>query len=275
MISTPLAVLIPVFNAEKHLPETLDSLLKQTFTDFTVIVCDDGSTDSTQSILKNYVGRFLNLRIIINPANQGIVKTRNRLLLEAKDFEFLAWIDSDDIASPDRFELQMAELIQNSKIGVVGGWISLFGHGYSKPEIRCYSADDKALRSKVFRYAPIANPCAMFRQEAVSKIGLMNVEFAVAEDLEFWFRLGEHYQFANVQKVLLHYRQHPASATFSKLAKIEWNTFRIRFRFLFSKAYHFGAVDLMFCVAQLLTAFLMTGNFRIRLFNYLRSKKLI
>ena len=116
-----LAVLLPVWNAEKYLRECLDSILDQSYRDFVLFACDDGSTDSSLAILREYAAGDARVRILVNPHNQGIVATRNHLLAEIpENVDFAAWIDADDVMFPDRLKRQLDYLDSHSEIGGVG-----------------------------------------------------------------------------------------------------------------------------------------------------------
>src|SRR5689334_11381918 len=102
------SVLMPAYNVEKFVAEAVESILQQTFEEFELNIIDDGSTDGTLSILERYAQRDRRIRLVSRP-NQGVVRTRNELLDMSRG-ELIAKMDSDDISTPDRFQLQVQYL---------------------------------------------------------------------------------------------------------------------------------------------------------------------
>jgi glycosyltransferase involved in cell wall biosynthesis len=101
----PVSVLMPVFNTARYLQDALDSIGNQTVEDFELVVIDDGSADGSTKILESFAAREKRMRLVTRE-NRGLIATRNELLEEARG-EFVAWMDSDDISSPDRLASQL------------------------------------------------------------------------------------------------------------------------------------------------------------------------
>ena len=112
-----LTVLMPVYNAEKFLAESINSILSQTYSEFELLILDDASTDNSLKIIKTYAKEDKRIKILVNKTNQGEAKCRNRLLKNSKT-EFIAWMDADDISLEDRLQKQMDFLKQNPNIDV-------------------------------------------------------------------------------------------------------------------------------------------------------------
>ena len=121
-----LTVLMPVYNAEKFLAESINSILIQTYSDFEFVILDDGSTDNSLKIIKAYAKEDKRIKILVNKTNQKQAKCRNSLLKNSKT-EFIAWMDADDISSPHWLQNQMDFLKQNPKIDVVSCHWDFFG----------------------------------------------------------------------------------------------------------------------------------------------------
>lgn len=120
-----LSVLMPVYNVEEHISDALDSVLNQTFSDFELLVLDDGSTDSTPVILQRYAA--IDSRIhCFTSANQKVAKCLNQLVGVATG-KYVARMDGDDLCRPTRFEKQINALESDSSIGVIGSWVKTFG----------------------------------------------------------------------------------------------------------------------------------------------------
>ena len=127
-----LTVLMPVYNADKFLAESISSILKQTYSDFELLILDDGSTDNSLKIIKAYAKEDKRIKILVNKTNQKQAKCRNRLLKNSKT-KFIAWMDADDISLEDRLQTQMDFLKQNPKIDAVGVQYSAFGSSGNIP----------------------------------------------------------------------------------------------------------------------------------------------
>lgn len=107
-----------IYNCESTLESALDSLYAQTYKDFKIIMCDDGSTDSTYSIAKRYAKRYANIILLKNEENKGLNYTLNKCLTHVTT-EFVARMDGDDISLPNRFEMQLNYLDKNPHISIV------------------------------------------------------------------------------------------------------------------------------------------------------------
>lgn len=121
------SVILPIYNGEKTLTNTLDSLVLQTYSDFEVIACIDGSNDDSEHILKRYASKFIKLTILKNRINRGLGPTMNRMLHHAKG-NYIAIAEQDDYYYPERLQLQVELLDKDESIGLVSG-IAEFWNG--------------------------------------------------------------------------------------------------------------------------------------------------
>jgi glycosyltransferase involved in cell wall biosynthesis len=206
-----ISVVIPTFNAENHIEETLDSILVQRDCDFEVIVIDDGSTDSTvQRVAAKADSR---IRIHRNVINHGLPGTMNVALSLAKG-EYIARIDHDDCALPQRLARQASFLDANPDITVVGTQIQHFG---IEDGISAFPQDDATNKARfVSGLAYLANPSTMWRTDFIRSNRIAyDANLYVVDDLGFWFDCmlcGA--RFANLPDVLLRYRIHAAMTSF-------------------------------------------------------------
>lgn len=114
------SVILPIYNGEKTLARTLDSLVNQTFQDFELIACIDGSKDNCNNILKEYESKFKKITVLINEVNLGLGPTMNRLVAHSNG-EYIAVAEQDDVYYPDRLKKQVEVLDSNLDIGLVSG----------------------------------------------------------------------------------------------------------------------------------------------------------
>ena len=125
---TPLvSVVMPVYNSEKYVAESIESILGQTCSDIELIIVDDGSQDRSAEVIREYEGRDDRVRLLRQDCNMGVATARNRGIEDANG-EFLALMDSDDISLPTRLEKQLRFLQENPEIGAVGVRSKMVNH---------------------------------------------------------------------------------------------------------------------------------------------------
>lgn len=274
MSNKPLVTVVtPAYNAERFLSEAIESILNQTYENIEYILIDDASTDNTKDIINKYAKKDNRIKTHFNAKNLNIGGVRNQGVKLAKG-KYIAWQDADDISLPTRIEKQVEFMESNPKVGMCGSFIEFFEDN-GNHHIRKYLTEDSEIRKKMFRYAPAAEPASILRMECFKKAGEYDPTLPPAADIDMSFRIGQHYKFANIPEVLLRYRVHPQSATSQKLKVSERNTKLIRNKYKNHPAYTYTFADAIYNFLQEKTAALMPAPFRIRLFNFLRSKNLI
>ncbi|MEH6717859.1 MAG: glycosyltransferase [Aurantimonas endophytica] len=214
-----ISCLIPVYNGERYLELALDSVLGQSFGDFELVAVDDGSSDSSNAILKRYAATDSRIRIIEKP-NGGIVSALN-LGLEHCRGQYVARMDCDDIATPERFEIQMEVFDKHTDAVAVGGLIQLIdgeGQGMSAP-----GSPSRVSRTRLDVFPPVVanvqHSAGTFLKQAMDTVGGYRSNFPHAEDYDLYLRLAEHGRFYNPGKLVLYYRVHPGSLSMKNL---EW-----------------------------------------------------
>lgn len=206
------SVVMAVYNTEKYLAQAVESILNQTFGNFEFIIIDDGSTDGSLKILEAYAAKDKRI-CLISRENQGISRTRNELLAKAKG-EFLAVMDSDDIALPERLARQVEFLEHNRDVVGVGCAREVIDEKgrllicAEEPE-----DNDRIQQSMLAGFCSICNPSAMIRRSSLIEVGGYDEALAPSEDLDLWLRLGEVGKLANLKDKLLKYRIHNKSAS--------------------------------------------------------------
>ncbi len=204
-----LTVVMPAYNTEKYIKEAIDSVLNQTFQNFELLIINDGSTDGTTEVVKKFNDK--RIRLIELSKNKGIAHCRNLGLKEAKG-EYLAWIDSDDINLPTRFEKQINFLEENQDFGGCGTWLSRFKGDKTLYVLKVYANSEKIRAALLFKPASIPNSTAMLRMNEIKKHELWyNEELKIAEDYDFIFRCSRKFNFSNIQEVLYKYRDSETS----------------------------------------------------------------
>lgn len=266
-----ISVVMPAFNAERFVAQSIESILNQNFHDFEFILIDDHSLDKTFEILKKYEALDSRIKVFSNPKNLGIAGNRNYGLSLASG-KYLAWQDADDISRPERLSLQYAFLEANPQVGIVGGAINIFSE-LKNIGVRNYPCEDKELRRCIYRYSPIAQPAAMLRMSALRSAGTYNLMYPPAEDLDMTFRIGDYYNLANLPQVLIDYRVSSENATSSNQRVMEINTLKIRLKNARSKSYGMNFGDFIFNLIHFLSLWVIPSKFKVWLFNCWRNSK--
>jgi glycosyltransferase involved in cell wall biosynthesis len=204
------SVVLPVRNGAEYLGACLDSLRRQTLTDFEVIVVENGSTDSAPAIIADFVDLDVRFRMVRIGA-VGLVAALNCGLTLARG-EFVARMDGDDVAMPGRLAAQVAALEADESVGVIGSMHRYIdSSGSQVGSIRRLPTRPSAVEAELLLSNPLAHPTVMFAPRRLSEPIEYSDEFPDAEDLELWLRLRRHTKLANLGEPLLDRREHSES----------------------------------------------------------------
>lgn len=272
MSKPEISVLMTAYNAQSYIALSISGILNQTFNDFEFIIIDDNSTDKTWQIISEFQKKDSRIKIFKNETNQGITKNRNKLISLAVG-KYIVWQDADDISFSTRLEKQYDFMQSHPEVGLCGSWLKFFNDNKGVISIRKYAATDNLLRKNIFKYSPVAQPAAIIRREVFKQVGKYNEKFSVAEDLEMSFRIGKKYKFANIQEVLVRYREQSKSITFKKLKELELNTLKIRLSFKKDSDYKFKFSDALYNLFQFLSIYIIPANLKVRIFNLIRNSR--
>lgn len=268
--SPRVTVVIPAFNAAQFIGEAIESILIQSYENWELLVIDDCSKDETFEIASKYQCVDERIKVIRNEVNSGPGACR-ALGVTISSGKYISWLDAGDIADPDRLRLQVNFLENNPKVGVVGGSILLFDDS-GNFKLRSYDQDDYSLRRKIFRQNPVASPASTYRHEVFTEIGNFK-DLRVCEDLEMLLRTGTRWNFANLEQIVIKYRQTNNSVTQSSLRKMELTALNLRMTYRQDIAYKFTVLDVVFNLGQVITLF-MPVKLRLWVFLLRRDKKI-
>jgi len=213
------SIILPVYNAERFLAQTIDSLLQQTFANFELLIINDGSTDDSEKIIQSYNDQ--RIRYLINDGNKGLIFTLNRGIKESFG-NYIARMDADDIALSNRLETQVKWLQEHEHTTVVGSFITFIDEagkecGYWPLDRAVYTAD--AIKKTMLKENCLAHPSVMMRAETIRKYLYAHNQQHI-EDYDLWLRLlADGKQIEKVPQPLLLYRVHQASITGTYLKK--------------------------------------------------------
>jgi glycosyltransferase involved in cell wall biosynthesis len=203
-----------VYNGEKYLRAAIDSILKQTFSDFEFIIVDDASSDGSADIIRSY--HDPRIRLISNRSNLKVPLSANKGLDLARG-EYLARMDADDISLPGRLARQVAFMDAHPEVGVCGSWAkdidsagNIIGERITPVgrELECY----------YWRPSPITNSTAMIRVKHLGELRY-DPEMPPSEDYDLWLRMKHRCRFSNLPEFLVLYRVHDESLSATQGAR--------------------------------------------------------
>lgn len=202
------SVLIPVHNGEKYLRPAIDSILNQTFSDFELIIIDDGSTDHSREIVEAYADP--RIRLASNQTKSGLARTLNKGI-ELAAGSYIARMDGDDISLPERLARQVAFMDAHPQVGACG----TFARDID-PQGKVFDDRQRLVGQRLEYFywipVPIAHPTSMVRADLLKK--LRYDENVRVEDYDLWLRIVKAgYRLSNIPEYLLLYRVHEASFT--------------------------------------------------------------
>lgn len=209
--TTPIiSVIMSVYNGELYLREAIDSILNQTFTQFELIIINDGSKDNSISIIKSYNDKRIVL--IDNDGNKGLIYSLNKGI-EVSKGKYIARMDADDISLPERLNEQYLFLEKNNQIGVCGCDYTQFTSNNKSKKYAAFHLHDEILGNMFFNCSVI-HPSLMIRTSLLkNEFVIYNSSFSHAEDYELWSRLIFKTHFSAVNKLLFEYRIHNSQIT--------------------------------------------------------------
>ncbi|MFB2881907.1 glycosyltransferase [Floridanema aerugineum] len=198
-----ISVIIPVYNGEKTIQETVESVLNQTFKDWELIIINDGSQDATLDI----VSRIEDPRIkVFSYPNAGLATSRNRGIDRASG-EFISFLDADDLWTADKLELQLKALQENSQAAVAYSWTDLIDESskFIRPSSHITANGDVYARLLLVNFLENgSNP--LICKQALTEVGGFDESLSGAADWDLWLRLAVRYQFVAVPYSQILYR---------------------------------------------------------------------
>jgi glycosyltransferase involved in cell wall biosynthesis len=207
------SVVMAVFNAEKFLSQSIESILSQSYSDFEFIIVDDGSTDRSWEIISEYRAIDARIRPIRLRNNQGVAKAANAGL-EIAIGKYIARMDSDDLSLPDRMAKQVNYLEAHPEVGILGSRMRYMDENGKLLSVLPVIKGDMNLHWFFMFESPFYNPTIMFRKSLVEQYGLRyDPSVRYGEDYDLWCRFLPVTQGENLTSVLLYYRLHSQSLT--------------------------------------------------------------
>ncbi len=201
------SVIIPAYNSIQYLPETLESVLQQTFTDFEVLIINDGSSDNTVE----WASGLKDPRVkLISQENQGLSGARNTGIFNAQA-DYIAFLDADDLWEPTKLAKQVSCLDKHPEVGLVHAWMALVDVGGKSTGRVLKSSVEGCAWQQIVQWNTIACPSVMVRRCCFDQVGVFDRSLRSVEDWDMWIRIAVEYPFAVINEPLAYYRQVPNS----------------------------------------------------------------
>lgn len=207
------SVIIPVYNGEKYIRNAIDSVINQTYRNFEIVVANDGSTDNTVEILKEY-GDKIRWK---SQENKGPASAKKFGTSMAKG-EYLAYLDSDDMFLPDKLKQQVDYLDKHPEVGLVySGYYQVDEKGEIVKLISCNKKKALLIQQN---YVPTSG--VMCRRECIDNVGVFDEDLGSNYDWDMWLRISEKYPIHCISKPLFKYRVHGENISLTRSNRLDY-----------------------------------------------------
>jgi len=207
--TTPLvSIVMPVYNAQDYLSSALESIIAQSYENWELIAVDDKSSDTSKTVLHEYVRRDPRIRVLSNAKNLGVGHSFDRGVAVAEG-KYIARMDADDISYPKRLEKEVRFLEENPNVVAVGGQVSIINRYGEEIGSKLFPTDAKILYDMLYYSVPIQQSSIMINRPLLPPDFTWSDGWKKAQDLYLYFKLVRYGDLANLEDVVLGYREHP------------------------------------------------------------------
>lgn len=217
MIDT--TILISVYNGLHFLPDAVDSVLNQSYRNYIFLIINDGSTDQTAKYLESL--KDPRIKIINHEKNEGLTKRLGEGLNLTRT-KFLARMDADDIALPDRLSNQRQFLISHPEFAAVGCNFQKIDENENKIGQSDFPTSYEDIKKEIYKKNPFSHSCLFFQTEKLKKAGGYNLNFRYSQDYELMLRLAAFFPVANLKEVYLWDRDNENSISHKRSFSQAW-----------------------------------------------------
>ena len=231
-----ISIVLPIYNGEKYMRKSIDSVLVQTYANWELLIIDDGSTDNTAIIAQEYAAKDHRIRYYKNPENMRLPRTLNRGFSLAGG-DFLTWTSDDNYYYPTALETMHNALVQQGKEFAFASCDVINGDG---DIVECIMVNDNAKKS-IVGINPVG-ACFLYSRKVYETVGEYDPEMTLVEDYDYWQRICAQYEPACIPQKLYAYRWHDGALT-STMRKDTFNTTLERCRLKNRK--NFGKIDVI------------------------------
>jgi glycosyltransferase involved in cell wall biosynthesis len=207
-----ISIILPVYNGEKYLNESIDSVLSQSYQNWELLIINDGSTDNTEELVLSFTDK--RIRYLLNETNSGIIFSMNKGLDEAKG-KFIARLDADDIALPHRLEKQVKFLTENEDYVLVGCYYHMIDSEGKYLGKVTYPANNLDAQTSLLLQNCFCHSAIMMRAGLAKELKY-DPEFQVCEDYDLWYRISQRGKIINIPSFDALYRLHGGNISVNK-----------------------------------------------------------
>ena len=225
------SIIMPVYNGEKFLREAIESIVSQTFTDFEFIIINDGSTDNSLLLIKQYAEKDKRIKII-DQNNQGVSTSRNNGIKNSIG-KYVAFIDCDDLWLSEKLEIQLECFKKDKDLKICGTWgrvIDIAGNEIKKFEYPPLT--DKEIKIKSIYKYPFITSSLIIKKEILNMYELFNPKIKLAEDYEFMTKYIYKNKCLNINQYLIKYRIHFNNSDNNIIKKIKFKLMAMKMRII-------------------------------------------
>jgi len=215
------SIIMPAYNAEKYIAEAIESIIAQTYTNWELLIADDGSTDNTKDIIEAYCGKDKRIKAYHNQTNQKLLKTRNKLIAKAKG-DYITFQDADDYSHTERLEKQVKCFLNDHNLGLVGTFVQIVDDKGSKIRVHKKPVEHDDILKRLQVYNAFGGATMMIGKNALNAVGGKFRPFfdgLSCQEYDLAFLISEKYKTKNIPEPLYYYRMNRKSA--SKIISVD------------------------------------------------------
>lgn len=267
------SVVMTVYNARKFVRGAVKSILNQSYRNFELIIVDDGSKDGSTEIIRELGDTYPRIKTYFLHLNHGPCYASNEGIKHAKG-KYLARMDADDIAFPDRLEKQVNFLERHREVSMLGGQCELIDYAGNPIGKKTFPKDNKSISESLFARNPIQHPACMINLTTMSKRAILNDGKSIlAHDLELVFLASRCGKLANLGGYILQYRQYPGSLSLTNPKKTFLATLIVRLESILKYGYRPTLKGILTTLVQAVFVILIPNPWIYPVYAYIRGMK--
>lgn len=268
-----ISIVMPVRNAAPFLPACLDSILKQTHTNWELLALDDHSTDNSLEILRSYQKKDKRIKVFTNKKQLGVSKTANKLIKQAKS-KWIARMDADDIMLPKRLEFQLKTLQKHPSVIVLGSQCTLINKEGKTLGKKTFPTCPKQIFDMLFWACPVQQPSIMVNTHKLPKNFVWYSNQKTGEEINFLIRISKYGNIVNSKQTFLKYRLHSNNLSLNQnQKKVFYSLFKIRLKAILFDQYKPSITSLLIGLSELIVVSLIPQSLIMPLFQFIRGMK--
>lgn len=215
-----ISIVLPVYNGEKYISDSINSVINQTYSNWELIIVNDCSEDNTQKICEGFAAKDKRITVLLNKNNLKLPKSLNIGFKHANGY-YYSWTSHDNIFKPNALE-EMVNVIERDKelVMVYADYTNIDSEGNILGEV-CLQGPDNLLKGNV------CGACFLYRADVAKEIGEYDEHLFLAEDYDYWIRLFRRGEICHIHDDLYYYRLHSDSLTMKKKARVNEQTYKM------------------------------------------------